>query len=616
MARVNSAERILLICESPNKVKTLKQFLPDNYIVMASVGHISRIANSGEKNLGINLKSGKFEEDYEIDSAKKEVVSKLKEQAKFASKIVLASDPDREGEAIAWFLYKFLELGKLNKPVERITYHEITKKAVEEALANPRKIDENYVNAARVRSDEDKIVGWYPSEVSRMKGKGRSVGNVQSPALRLVVDREEEIENFKSEIYFDFYLNFIKNKIPFKAKYQSETKLTSLDQCQAISNECKDTPYVIEKVTKKDSKENPKPPFVTNTFLQEVSSKLGLSAEQGMSCAQKLFEGIDINHTHVALITYHRTDDATYAPEFVTELKQFIKNTYGDEYCGELKSGKKSENAQAGHEGIRVIDLTMTPEKVAEHINNDLLIKVYTIIYRRTLASCMKPAIIANTIYDIKNGNHYFQMNSKELRFDGYRKAYSYKDDEKDDDSQIIKETFKKGEILTETELEAIEKHTNPPKRYNEASLIKELDKLGIGRPSTFATTISNILSEERGYAKIVNKEIVPTQLGMEHIHWLKQDFPQIVDLSNRSNMEKELDLIAQGKRSRIEALTHFWKSLKEQYDKAMPDSQDKKTCPNCGKGMVIRKGRYGYFWACTGYPNCQTIESIKNKKT
>lgn len=600
-------ERILMIVESPVKVKTLKQFLPDNYIVMASVGHVAKIANTGLFNIGIDFDND-FKEDYEIDDSKKEVISKLKEQCKYADKIILATDPDREGESISWFLKHFLKFP--DNKYERITYHEITEKAVKEALKNPRKIDLNYCAAADVRRDEDKIVGFYVSQKSRQAGKGRAVGNVMMPALSMIVDLERKIENFKPEKYYDFYLNFKKNSINFKAKYVSSKRLNSLAECQKIADECKNKKYLVSKIIKKDSKENPKPPFITNTLLQELNNKYNLSAESAMSCAQELFQGVDINGKHVALITYHRTDDATLSPEFVRELKKYITVTYGKEYCGELKSGKKSENAQEGHEGIRVIDLEMTPEKLSLYLKNELLVKIYSIIYKRTVACCMSPAVVSNTTYEIENGKHIFSMNSRELRFEGYRKVYSFKED--DYTKEIIKEIFLKGEELEDTELEAIEKQTSPEKRYTEASLIKDMDKLGIGRPSTYASITTKLQDPKNNYVKLVNKELVPTQSGMMEIDWLRNTFPEIADVKSRAELEKTLDDIALGKKTKLEVLSSWWQKLKTKGEKVSSDSI--KVCPNCGKNMIIRRGKYGLFYGCSGYPECKTLESIKKK--
>ena len=419
MAKVNN-ERILMIVESPNKTRTLKQFLPDNYIIMASVGHIAKIDNCGLYNMGIDVDNN-FKESYIIDPGKKEVVDKLKEQVKFASKVILASDPDREGEAIAWFLKTFLELDKLKKPYERIVYHEITKKAIEQALANPRQIDDNYVCAARVRADEDKIVGFVLSKISRDMGKGRSVGNVQSPCLGLIVDLEEQIDNFKPETYYDIYLNFIKDNVEFKAKYLSKEKIMDKKIVDKIISDCSKGKYIVSNITKKESKENPKPPFITNTYLQEMSNRLNLSTEQAMSCAQKLFEGIDVNHEHMALITYHRTDSVEIAQEFKDPVNEFIKNNYYDKLFIGQKKVKNSQNAQAGHECIRPVDVNMTPEKLKNYIKDDLLIKVYTLIWKRAVQSLLAPAIYNNKIITIANGEHLFELKFKNIKDKGFK---------------------------------------------------------------------------------------------------------------------------------------------------------------------------------------------------
>ena len=614
MATVKN-ERILFIVESPNKCKTLKQILPDNYIIMASVGHICGIKNCGEYNMGIKVSDNSFEETYEISPDKKDIVNKLKEQVKFADKVILASDPDREGESISWFLRKFLGLKK--GKYERITYHEITKKAIEEALKNTRDIDENYCAAAQVRQDRDKIVGFTLSNLSRIATGAKSVGNVQSPAVHLLVMRQNEIDNFVPETYFDLFLHFNKNGVPFKAKYQIPSnakydKIPSLDECKKIADECKKNDYVIESIKQKDGYENPKPPFITSTFQQEVSKKLGISIEDAMKAAQSLFEGIDIGSEHKALITYHRTDDPVYAPEFMADVKSYVEEWYGKEYYAPLKEGKKSENAQAGHEGIRPVDVNMTPERLSKFITNTRLLKVYEIIWKRAVACGMKPAVYSNTTYTIKNGKHKFVMNSKELKFEGFKKVYSYQDDNKEEDG-IVKESFSEGEVLQNTELEGIEKHTNPPLQYDEASLIKELEKLGIGRPSTYATIISILKDTSRGFTTIKDKRFYPTELAMKQIKYLSDNFPQIIDINARAEQEKELDEIAKGNLSKLDAMTGWWNNLKAQIDKVDPSSgKEEKICPECGKPLAIRKGKYGAFWGCTGYPNCKHIQSFK----
>lgn len=614
MAKAKKDKRILLICESPNKIATLKQILPDNYVVMASCGHITHIADSGDYNMGIDTANG-FKADYKITPGKSDIVKKLKEQVKLADEVILFTDGDREGEAISYHLKEQLKIPE-NK-YKRATVHEITKKAVLAALENPRKIDYDLVAAATSRQKADKIIGYRLSNIARGNVGAKSVGRCQSAGLKLIAMREDEIQSFVSEKYFDLYLHFCKNNTEFKAKYcgykDTEIKnLSSLDACKAVSDACKDSDYIISNITHKDSLENPKPPFTTSTFQQEVNKKLGIGVKSAMDCAQKLFEGINVGGSHISLITYIRTDDASYAPEFLPVLEDFVRSTYGDEYYAPVKFGKKGENSQEGHEGIRAIDLTMTPAKLAEYILDDRLLKVYAIIYNRTVASAMKPAIIANTIYDIENNGHKFNMTSKELKFDGYRRIYNYSEEK--NDSELVKETFSKKEILQDTSLEGVEKETKPPARFDESSFIKELDKQGIGRPSTYATILQVLLDENRGYCKVEDKRIVPTTLGMKLSKFLDDSFSDVISIKYTAELEKELDMIAKGNMDSLDFLTVFYKNLETAIEKADPtgNSKNSKSCPNCGKPMQIRKGKYGLFYGCTGYPDCKTIESFK----
>ena len=608
------ADRILFIVESPNKCKTVKQFLPDNYIVMASVGHICRINDSGLYNMGIDP-TDNFKIDFKVPSEKKEVVDKLKEQVKFASKVILATDEDREGEAISYHLKNFLKIPE--EKYERITYTEVTKKAVIQALNHPRKIDMQLVNAALDRSCRDKIVGYRLSGIARNNVNARSVGNCQSPGLGMIVDLEEEIENFVPEKFFELYLHFSKNKVDFKAKYNGTDKeeikkLKSLDECKSIVADCKKGQYSILSVEKKDSLENPKPPFITSTYQQEVSKKLGIGVKDAMDAAQKLFEGIEINGQHIGLITYHRTDSPVLSEEFVNSAKDYITEWYGKDLFVGQKKVKHEENAQEGHEALRVVDVNMTPERLSKLLTNNRLLKIYEIIWKRSVASLCKPAVFANTLYTIQNGKHRFVMNSKELRDEGYRKIYSYSNE--DEKEEVIKETFNENEVLQNTQEEAVEKETTPPSRYTEASFLKDLDKRGIGRPSTYATIINTLLDEKRGYVKIVDKKLVPTPLGIALVHFLKQNFPSVVDTSNRAKMEKTLDLIATGKKDYLEDLKDFYNDLESEIKKLNPSEGEEKICPNCGKPMAIRKGKYGLFYGCTGYPDCKTIQPFKKK--
>lgn len=613
MIELNKTDRCLMIVESPNKVKTISSILKDlgykNIIVQASVGHISHIKDCGEYNIGVNLKT--FDIDFEISPDKKDIVNKLREQVKLSKYVLLGTDPDREGEAISWSLKKFLNIP--DNKYARIFYHEITKQVIEKALNNLTEIDDKLVEAAQTRNSLDKIVGYRLSPLARQQVGARSVGRCQSAGLKLVVDKEKEIINFKPETFYELYLNFKKNKTDFKAKYignynKDITKFKSREECETVGEECYQKPYSISKIETKELNQNPPLPFITSTYQQEVSSKLGIGVKEAMSYAQKLFEGININGKHIALTTYLRTDDTTIAPEFVPEIKKYIEKEFGKEYIGCQKSKKSNANAQGGHECFRVIDLSMTTEKLKSYIQDSKLLKVYDLIYRRTIASMMKPRRISDTQYTIVNGKHRFLLSSKEELFDGWKAIYNYQDDKEKE--EVLKETFKEKEVLKDTKLESIEKTTQPPSRYTEASLIKTLDKLGIGRPSTYATIISTLLDTTRNYCAVENKKLVPSKLAFELIDFLDKNFTEIVDSSYTANLEKSLDKIADGKLTRIDFLKYFYKKLNDDINKTSKIGETK-ICPECGNHLVIRRGKYGTFWGCSNYPNCHHIENI-----
>lgn len=612
MATLDKDKRILVIVESPHKAKTFTPIFKElgfkKVVVMASVGHIRGIANEGAHNLGIDI-DGDFKATYEIDADKKEVVSKLKEQAKAADMVLLLTDPDREGEAISWHLKEVLKLPK--SKYYRTTVHAINKAELEKALKNLRDIDLDYVAAALTRQKEDKITGFLISEAVRNAIGARSAGRCQTPGVGLIVEREKEIENFVSDTYYDFYLHFSKNGTEFKAKYQSKEKLTSLEQCQQIAEECKKGTYVISSVTKKESMENPKPAFKTTDYQKEVARKLKLSVDDATKCSQSLYEGIQVGNQHVGLVTYIRTDSTEMAPEFLPVLKDYIENMYGPEYYAPAKAAKKKDNDQDGHEALRAIDLNITPKVLRTNGVPEKLVKVYEIIWKRTIAASMKPAVFSNTIYTIKNGKHEFILNSKELIFDGFKKVYEYGKDEDEEDSSLIRETFVEREKLQNTSLEAIEKHTNPPARYDEAAFVGELERREIGRPSTTNTILKTVSDASRGYVKEVEGRLVPTDLGIKLWEYAKAHFNENVGFEATARMEKQLDEVETGQKDSTEVLAEFQKVLNENLAKVMP-KEEEKVCPKCGKPMKLRKGKYGYFYGCTGYPKCSHIIAVK----
>lgn len=610
--------RILMIVESPNKVKTIRQFLPKNYIIMASVGHIAKIKDEGKYNLGIDVDNN-FEVKYVVSDDKKDKVKELKEQVALADKVILASDPDREGELISYHLKQFLKIP--NSKYERVTYHEITKKAILEALEHSRKIDDDMASSAMTRARLDKIVGYRLSTIARYNVNCKSVGRCQSAGLKVLVDREKEIQAFDSKTYYELNMNFTKDSNEYIAKYVGNdsnevVRFNSVEECDKIAKSCRNKPSVISNIINKDKVSNPKAPFTTSTFQQEVSTKLGISVKKAMEYAQKLFEGVEINHQHIALITYIRTDSTEFAPEFVTTLSKFVKDTYGKEYYSPIRKTKKSETSQDGHEAIRPTDLSMTPEKVKEYLKDENLIKVYTIIYKRTVASSMSSSITSVTEYSVECNKNRFLFTSNELKFDGYKKVYNYKD-ESDEDVSLV--TFKLNEVLNVDSLERIEKTTKPPKRYSEASFISTLDKLGIGRPSTYATIVSVLLDDSRGYCKLENKVMIPTEKGILLSEFLDKSFSDIININYTVEMEKSLDLISEGKLNDVEFLRSFYDKLETSISKLAKKDRIKTpakevgiNCPNCGKPLVLRKGPYGEFYGCSGYPKCKTIQKIE----
>ena len=608
----------LMIVESPNKVRTISQFLPPNIKVKASVGHIAKIKDSGLYNLGIDVK-GNFDIDFVIDDKKKETVKELKELVSRADIVYVATDPDREGEAIAYHLKNFLNIPV--KKFKRVTYHEVTKKAVLEAIDHPGKLDENLADAALARASLDKIVGYRLSPIARNKVGCRSVGRCQSPALKLIVEREEEINNFIPKTYYEIWLPFIKDKKEYKAQYKGlikdkKNKPTIEDKefAEKVVSDCKGYPYVVHDIQSNDRKVSPKPPFTTSTFQQEVSSKLGYSVKTAMTYAQHLFEGINIGGQHVALVTYLRTDSTEMDPEFKETLKTFIKENYGKEYLsGDTKKVKKSKNAQDGHECFRVIDLTMTPERLSSYIADQQMIKVYNLIYNRTVASMMSEAVITDVDFIIKNGVYKFVYSEHSIKFPGFYKVYDLEEDIVQGLDICVSEK------LDAKDLELKEKKTSPPKRYSEATLVKKLEDLGIGRPSTFATIIGTLLDPTRGYCEEQGKALAPTEKGIKLSHFLDQAFPDIVNYDYSAKMEESLDKISKGDLGRVDYLKDFYSDLENQIkgsrgvegEKEKAEEVEGKVCPQCGRTLVKRHGRFGDFLACPGFPKCRYTEKI-----
>lgn len=607
-------KKLLIICESPNKVSHIREYLKKagyNVTVAASVGHIAVLANGGNYyNSGVDPQNN-FELNLKIAEDKHQVVTKLKEQVKEADYVYLFTDPDREGSVIAWSLIKFLKIPKTK--YRRITTHEITPKAVVHALENPIPLEEDLVEAGLTRMTLDKMIGFRLSPIAKTYVGAKSVGRVQSVGLKLVVDREKEIQNFKPETYFDLYLNFEKKGTKFKAKYAGNTTIGNVDHLKTqkeidkIKKNCT-SDYVIEDIKMKEKEESPKPPFCTATFQQEAASKLNLKVKDAMAIAQKLFEA--------GRITYMRTDDTSFADEFIPTLKSYIEGTYGKSAYTKPRVGKKQENGQEGHECLRITDPSLTPDNYSSVDANILNAKVYKLIWQRTIAAAMPNAKISETQYLINNNDEKFILVSNEVTKSGYREIYSYKDEDAEEEGPV-KETFKMGEKLSKCKLEDVKKETKPAPRYTEATLIKELQKRGLGRPSTYASIVETVLSPTRGYAELEGKSIVPSEKGMQLAGFLDRSFSNIINLDYTSNMEKELDLIASGKKKRLDFLNEFYNTLEETIKtspeiSAAASQNEEKICPICGAPMVLRRSRFGkLFYGCSKYPKCNGLLNI-----
>ena len=596
----------LVIVESPSKSKTIEKYLGKDYKVVSSKGHIRDLATKGKYGLGVDIEH-EFKPTYEIIKGKKKMVSELKKDIKASDMVFLATDPDREGEAISWHLKD--ELGIDDSKYERVVFNEITKDTVINAFKHARKIDEDLVHSQETRRILDRIIGFRLSKLMQSKTGGKSAGRVQSVAVKLVVDREREIEAFVKEEYYtitakfnDFTADLEKYK---DKKVEMHNELEADEILKKLSNVFK-----IEDVSKKEKKRQSKPPFITSTLQQEASTKLGFTAKKTMSLAQKLYEGVDLQDETVGLITYMRTDSIRLSDEFVKSAYKFIETKYGTEYLGVVKKSKKTENVQDAHEAIRPTSITRTPEAVKPYLSNDEF-KLYSMIYKRALSSLMKDAKEEVTSVVLDNNDYKFKTTGSLIKFDGYLKVYG---DYEDKDIKLLPPFDKyKTNVLVSNEIIKEQHFTKPKPRYTEAKLIKEMEDLGIGRPSTYAKTMENIV--DRGYVKVEDKKFVPTEIGFEVTDKLQEYFSNLINVKYTANMENDLDKIADGKLIWYNLLDGFYKEfepmLENAFDK-MEKNKPKQTgevCPNCNSPLVIRTGKYGKFVACSNYPTCKYVK-------
>ena len=594
----------LVIVESPSKSKTIEKYLGSDYKVVSSKGHIRDLATTGQYGLGVDIENG-FKPNYIPIAGKKKVISELKKDVKDSDIVYLASDPDREGEAIAWHLKD--ALGIKDGEYKRVLFNEITHDKVLDAISKPTVIDDNLVRSQETRRILDRIIGFRLSKLLQSKIGAKSAGRVQSVALKLIVDREREIEAFKEEEYWTITSSFNEFDADlFKYKNDDIKLHTEEDADNVLEKLGKD--YKIESINQTAKNKKSKFPFITSTLQQEASTKLGFPAKKTMSIAQKLYEGIELDNGPVGLITYMRTDSVRLSDDFTKPALKYISDNYGSEYVGYIKKSKKTENVQDAHEAIRPTSILREPLKIKEFLSNDEF-KLYSLIYKRTLASLMADAKVKQTSIILDNNDYKFKTTGQVLTFDGYLKVY--KDYESSED-KILPE-LADANILS-TDIVNKEQHfTKPPARYTEAKLIKEMEELGIGRPSTYAKIIDTI--KERGYVELVEKKFKPTKVGIESTDKLQEFFSDLINVEYTRDMEEDLDKVADGKLVWNEVLKNFYALFEPRVKNAFTDMEKKEpektgeVCPNCGNPLVIRKGKYGEFVACSNYPECKYIK-------
>ena len=627
----------LVVVESPAKARTIKKILGRDYIVESSVGHIRDLP---KKELGVDIENA-FRPKYVLIRGKGKVVKSLQSEARKVENIYLAADPDREGEAICWHLAE--ELKKTKKPIYRIIYNEITKSAILNAIENPGEIDMSLVDAQQARRVLDRLVGYQISPILwRSVKPGLSAGRVQSVAVRLICEREEEIEKFEPKEYWTLTATLT----PVDVEHLFSAKLHKIgskkgeinnygfrideERAKELAADAKTENYVVEKVEKRERKQRPVPPFITSTLQQEASRKLRFAAKKTMFIAQQLYEGLEIGREgSVGLITYMRTDSTRVAQEAVQAARNHIENTYGAAYLPDRAVNYRSKKgAQDAHEAIRPTVPLRTPEELKSYLNTEQY-RLYDLIWKRFIASQMKPAILDATTIDIKAGTYLFRATGSVIKFKGFRRIYMEgKDDSTANENEASQEninlpTIKVGDALDLRKLEPKQHFTQPPPRYNEATLVKMLEAKGIGRPSTYASILSTI--QDRGYVTRERRQLAPTDVGRLVNALLIKGFENIIDVKFTAEMEEQLDTIAEGKVEWSQTLGEFYPSfqtaLQEAPDKmyearkAMEEESEEK-CDKCGSNMIIKWGRYGRFLGCANYPECKTIKSLNADDT
>ena len=606
----------LIIVESPAKANTIKKFLGANTKVLASMGHIRDLPKS---KLGVDIEHD-FEPEYINIRGKGDLIKSLKKEAKNADIVYLATDPDREGEAIAWHLAKILEIPE--DSVCRVTFNEITKEAVKESIKQPRKIDMNLTDAQQARRVLDRIVGYKISPLLWKKVKpGLSAGRVQSVAVKLIVDRENEIRNFIPEEYWNIYATLLdeKSKQDFVAKFYGKNdkkiELHKKEEVDEILSNIKNGKYIVTNIKNGEKKRTPAPPFTTSTMQQEASRKIGFTIKKTMSVAQGLYEGVRIPEKgSVGLITYMRTDSTRISEEARAVAKEVITQTYGANYY-ENRYYRQNKDAQDAHEGIRPTYIHITPDSIKDSLTADQY-KLYKLIYNRFIASQMVAAVYDTISVDIDVNEYKFKASGQNLKFKGFMTLYVEGNDSKEDEEESTNiPKLELNQEVKKEKLDAKQSFTEPPARYTEASLVKELETKGIGRPSTYSPIITTII--ERRYIEKDKKQLVPTQLGEVVNTLLTENFTDIIDVTFTARVEDEFDEVAEGKEEWKQILREFYPPFEKELEKVdkelehvkLEDEVSDVKCDKCGRMMVIKMSRYGKFLACPGYPECKNVK-------
>ena len=611
------AYKYLVIVESPAKAKTIEKYLGRNYKVVASVGHIRDLPKS---KMGIDIENN-YEPHYISISGKGDVIKSLKAAAKKAEKVYLAADPDREGEAIAWHLAYLLSLAFKDK--NRVVFNEITKEAVKAAFKEPRTINVDLVDAQQARRILDRLVGYSISPILwRKVKKGLSAGRVQSVALKMIIDRENEIREFKPEEYWSIDGNFQKGRKKFKANFWGvdgkKKKLPNAEAVKEITSRIDGKDYDVTKVEKKERKRNPALPFTTSSLQQEAARKLNFRTRKTMMVAQQLYEGIALGKQGtVGLITYMRTDSTRIADSAKAEAAEFIEKTYGDEFSAHGgRKAKNTQGAQDAHEAVRPSSVLRTPDEMKKYLDKDQL-KLYTLIWSRFVASQMTPAILDTMKVTLQQNGVTFIANGSKVKFKGFMQVYvEGRDDGKEDKENILPELVE-GDVVKSVDIEPKQHFTQPPARFSEATLIRTLEENGVGRPSTYAPTLETI--QRRYYVKLTNKRFEPTELGEIVNSLVSEFFPQIVDTHFTATMETDLDKVGEGQEKWVEVVDRFYKPFEKELTNAeekiekiqIKDEPAGFDCELCGHPMVIKLGRYGKFYACSNFPDCRNTKAI-----